>query len=120
MYMKQQFHPLLLVQSNIIKNKTHTAFIIHMTNVDCIKIGDPKILFMVVALVNQNYWKISKRWHEIPFSTSRFDINQTSNQPTNKSSAYKHLIPKKDQNVGINKVFLCDEIDEQKWEIEFQ
>ena len=54
MYMKQQFHPLLLVQSNIIKNKTHTPFIIHMTNVDCIKIGDPKILFMVVALVNQN------------------------------------------------------------------
>ena len=51
--MKQQFHPLLLVQSNIIKNKTHTAFIIHMTNVDCIKIGDPKILFMVVALVNK-------------------------------------------------------------------
>ena len=54
MYMKQQFHPLLLVQSNIRKNKTHTPFIIHMTNVDCIKIGDPKILFMVVALVNKN------------------------------------------------------------------
>ena len=91
-----------------------------MTNVDCIKIGDPKILFMVVALVNKNDWKISKRWREIPFSTSWFDINETSNQPTNKCSAYKHLIPKKDQNVGINKYFLCDGIDEQKWENEFQ
>ena len=115
MYMKQQFHPLLLVQSNIIKNKTHTPFIIHMTNVDCIKIGDPKILFMVVALVNQNmiekYQKAGVKYH---FQPVGFDINQTSNQPTNKCSAYKHLIPKKDQNVGINKVFLCDEIDEQK------
>ena len=81
---------------------------------------DPIMLFMVVELIDKNDWKISEHWREIPFSTSRLDINQTSNQPTDKRIQALNIKIKHDWNVGINKVFLWDEIDEQKWENEFK
>ena len=91
-YLTQQFQPLVYYPTNKIKKHKSCTFIIHMTNINCLKIWDPKMLFLVAELKNkmiEQYQTTGVKYHFHPVSL--ISIKHLIHQHT---TASRHCNPK--------------------------